>query len=282
METNVKNVNRDIIGVIIVGIVIVTGIYIFTSLADIGGTRGTTEYFSASENSTMNTSSVLISPIEDGVTTFSAQVYNQTWLNFDGVNDRVTFLDSDYLSNNYTYMAWSFWGKPINHTVNEAYLDKYTTTDGREWKIFSSSASSYGQIQVISSENGTTGIASTAMSCGLLYNNWTNVVVIYNGTNFIYYRNGILCGIDYKAIPSKIYNGNANLTLGYSQATGTYYNGSLDSVYILNSSLYPRQIVSLFNEGGYYPELNYVPVLMLHKVSDGGPSYAITSEQLVA
>ena len=81
METNVKNVNRDIIGVIIVGIVIVTGIYIFTSLADIGGT---TEYFSASENSTMNTSSVLISPVSDGITSFSAQVYNQTWLNFDG------------------------------------------------------------------------------------------------------------------------------------------------------------------------------------------------------
>ena len=86
MESNVKNVNKDIIGVILVGIVLIMGVYIFTSLADIGGT---TEYFSSSENSTMNTSSVFIAPVSDGVSSFSAQVYNQTWLNFYNANSLI-------------------------------------------------------------------------------------------------------------------------------------------------------------------------------------------------
>ena len=61
----------------------------------------------SSENQTiLSASTETLSPIGEGVTTSSASVYNQTWLEFDGVDDIVHIDESTNFSNPFSVAFW--------------------------------------------------------------------------------------------------------------------------------------------------------------------------------
>jgi hypothetical protein len=110
METDVKSINKNIIGVITVGIVIVLGISIFYYLSLIGAEER--EYEEDLQFLPI-ISTNLLTPMGNGLVSFQAQVYNDTFLSCDGVNDyiKITPSSNDTLAfwyNSSTSESWQF------------------------------------------------------------------------------------------------------------------------------------------------------------------------------
>jgi len=247
METDVKNVNKDIIGVILVGIVLIMGVYIFTSLADIGGT---TEYFSSSENSTMNTSSVFVAPVSDGVSSFSAKVYNQTWLNFDGTTKNVTTLNNinglvDDNNSISVYIRFS----QVNQTSAMTLFSKGSTygsslsfqiTTLGGLRVFGANSTGTADRININSAPVLSGINSSLQS----------ILFKYNGTFFSYYLNGYYIGRStftegFNGIPKKGYVG-----VGWDGTSKL--NGSIDSIFVFNRTLSDFEQYNLYKSNSLY------------------------------
>ena len=107
---------------------------------------GTTTSTSISSILGLN-SSIALNPF---VTSLNVQVYNQTWLNFDGVNDLISFSDKDDYSPAVTgNMSFCLWFKPLNvptparnyifgkgSSNNYEYALSYETSDLRDDHYF--------------------------------------------------------------------------------------------------------------------------------------------------
>jgi len=110
METDVKSINKNIIGVITIGIVIVLGISIFYYLSLIGAEER--EYEEDLQFLPI-ISANLLTPMGNGLVSFTAQVYNDTYLSCDGTNDyiKITPSSNDTLAfwyNSSTSEQWQF------------------------------------------------------------------------------------------------------------------------------------------------------------------------------
>lgn len=110
METDVKSINKNIIGVITIGIVIILGISIFYYLSLIGAEER--EYEEELQFLPI-VSANLLTPMGNGLVSFTAQVYNDTYLSCDGVNDyiKITPTTNDTLAfwyNSSTSEQWQF------------------------------------------------------------------------------------------------------------------------------------------------------------------------------
>ena len=109
METDVKSINKNIIGVITIGIVIILGISIFYYLSLIGAEER--EYEEELQFLPI-VSANLLTPMGNGLVSFTAQVYNDTYLSCDGSNDyiKITPTTNDTLAFWYkaTTGGWQF------------------------------------------------------------------------------------------------------------------------------------------------------------------------------
>jgi len=220
-----------------------------------------------------------ISPAEQGLASFSTQVYNQTWIDFDGSNDYVQIPDKDELSfnqsGNVSYTI-SFWMNPatidFEGTTASGYkeiMGKGTTGDHEfTWRFFNSSMPRAGEIQFVPQSLTGSSASTTRNGESLSADQWYHVVGTINNTYVSIYVDGVLKDSDDYTI--SLLPGSEPVRIGTKTATGTsFFNGSMDNIIFWNKTLDPKLIRRMFNESDLGSGLGRgIPVLSYHMVRD--------------
>ena len=196
---------------------------------------------------------------------------NQTWLNFDGVNDYVSYGSLYPTNQSFNNITISLWVKP--NTLNLSYssariLDKQS-------RYIISYSNNTGSLAV-----DTGGLTDNTYNFGynIQKDTWTQIVFSYDGQYMRGWINGdFLNEDDSNGIISG--NNSFNMYLGGRGGTGYYFNGSIDDLKLYNLSLSPAQIRNLYiNSSKVDNNIISIPVLMHHKICDPSTSYLCVSE----
>ncbi|MBI2029889.1 polysaccharide deacetylase family protein [Candidatus Gottesmanbacteria bacterium] len=174
--------------------------------------------------------------------------------------------DQFYLPQNQS--TWNIWVRQNEYTNNAALFGKYEPLSGkRSYLIRTSSNNSVSVILSGDGINSEVDTSSISQRCGIRNNDeWTMITVVYNGTDLVYYRNGIKCSSDQTSV-KHIFNSDTNLSLGYGNKV--YFNGMIDDAKIYQSSLDRYQVMRLYEESLHGKAMgNSVTVLLYHKIMD--------------
>jgi hypothetical protein len=155
--------------------------------------------------------------------------YNQpaAGLNFDGVDDYVSFGPNPSLNNLGKGMTLEAWINPADVTNVNSIIRK--TGD---YNLYVSGGTLHAEVWPVGGGdsgwkliNGTTAISA---------NTWTHVTVSWDGSNAILYVNGI---VDPSSMSSGNVTGSENLYLGMSSIYGQHFSGTMDEVRIWSRPL---------------------------------------------
>jgi peptidoglycan/xylan/chitin deacetylase (PgdA/CDA1 family) len=177
--------------------------------------------------------------------------YNQTWLDFDGIDDKINASNIKINGGNSANdkITISFWLKPILNVTNKRII-------GKEQQIIFLWNGNKLRLIV---RNQTTSYALDSTYTTVL-NEWVHVIGRFDGTQSKIFINGIINNSG--TVNSVI---GLNISLQEFEIGGvltSYSNSSIDEVIVLNDSLTPSQISRLFNSsnkrlGQSIPVLNY-------------------------
>ena len=223
-----------------------------------------------SNSSTSNfvyTSPETLAPVSSGITSLTATRLNQTWLEFDGVDDVIQVNNSNnynFSGNGFTVMFW------LNHSVpSGGVISKYLTTgDNREWSAIIDNVDGSRKINFKIRADGTSteGLSIYSNSKDILTNNWNFIALDYNLSTANIYVNGVKTKSNSTFIDG-VFFGSSNITIGNSNAnTPNAFNGSIDNVRIYNVSLDTEQIFSQYMSSPLYNN-NTVPVIYFHGIN---------------
>ena len=185
---------------------------------------------------------------------FSATCLNQTWLDFDGVDDLVIVTDTDrFISGNYSQYSISFWANFTGGLLNnKKIIYKFNTTDNQRgfYVRTSGESSNSTKMSFLYSNDGSNS-----------YDKNSDLYYIHNDSKFHkytitfdehivkFYRDGVWNSTHGSTSPGRqIYESNANLEIGGAAGSGTF-NGSLDDIKIYDYMLTPSDITYLYTEG---------------------------------
>ena len=157
---------------------------------------------------------------------------------FDGSDDYIDIDDHASLKG-FSELTISFWVNPET-SQTAGIIDKNRAS---EWNVHLTS----NQVRFEGENSGSSTIRFTSNSA-ISSNQWTHVVVVYNGSIKKIYFGGVEQAItindnavgDLFSSTNPVYMGKMH--------DGYYFNGSIDEVKIYNRSLSQEQIVSLYNQ----------------------------------
>jgi hypothetical protein len=177
----------------------------------------------------------------DGSLSADAQaVSNRHGWASNALDGAVTADPSPALQSDYTTI--SFWVKPASFPGSgEVYLLSHGGWQER-WKI---SMPSHGKPVFTTHSNGA---CCSDMDSGtpLELNKWTHVAMVHDGTKNIIYLNGQKASE--KNVTGKLDKTNYPLGLGYDPIDkGSYFDGALDDVIIVNKALSAEEIAALYD-----------------------------------
>lgn len=221
--------------ILILGVVVSIGAVILTNYGDaVGG--------SASNSDSL----VYIQPqgigtVDRGVTSFSATRLNQTWLDFDGINDYVQAENTDTNIFGYDQRTISMWFYANNDSVLQTYFSHpQSATNNRIYLRVGANGNLIGLIGQSSYDILNTGNWDLnqwnhlAIDIDYVNNNTKNY---YNGE---YVKdNGFVWGTPV----------NVDLKIGSISTSAEFFNGSIDDIRIYNESLSAGEIQGIFLEG---------------------------------
>lgn len=172
--------------------------------------------------------------------------------------------DTPYLPQNQA--TWNIWVRQSEFTNNAGLISKYEPTSGKRSYLIRTGAN--GSISVTLSKDGTnteTDTSSISQRCGIRNNNeWTMITVVYNGTDIVYYRNGVRCSYDSTSV-NELYNSDTNFSIGYGN--NIYFKGMVDDSKMYQSALDRYQVMRLYEESLHGKAMgNSVTVLLYHKI----------------
>lgn len=196
---------------------------------------------------------------DKGLSTFDVQTSNQTWLNFDGVNDYVnTTLNLSFPNNQITIIAFI---KPL---TNAAYK-RIIGVEGVTMLWYNNTAN--GGIR-FSVNNNSKSYTIDATGMPNLGNDGTTFRMIggtYDGVYNKVYADGVRRNTGTASAVNSINISSMPLRIGTSSGS-SFFNGSIDNVFIYNYSLDDRQMARVYNET--IKQSKSVPILSYHQVED--------------
>lgn len=218
-------------------------------------------------------------------TNVTINTYNQTWLDFDGVNDNVTFGDQDNFSfNNYGDNASisirfrTFDASTGEGSNNRRYLMSKTKVGQFEYQIVVGNTTTPDVIYHHYNLSGSVSDTCNFFTSGTdpyVVNQWYTLDVVQNPTrnNFYCYVNG-----KYKSTGVMNYDpygsgGNAPLILGLR--LGWFFNGSIDNFKVFNHKRTPYEIAQDYYINTSETKITdekIIPVFMLHQYISGAVS----------
>lgn len=159
--------------------------------------------------------------------------------NFDGLDDYLTIKNSTSLKIQ-DVITIEAWVKPFA-----------SSSDASEWMVIGSKGLSY-ELSVSKKGVVRAGIINDLNKRVILdvnkpgiINNWTHLVMTYDGTNIKIYVNGVLAGT--KQQTGKIRNITSDLIIG-KYANTYHFNGFIDEFYVYNKALDSSEVLNHYNE----------------------------------
>jgi hypothetical protein len=247
METDnkVKLILGLVFGVAMLIVAVIIGFLLVQNVAEIevsdhAGTQ--TETYSPSTSLT-NT----LSPSGEGITSFTAQTYNQTWLDFDGVDDkRIEIPHSSSYSNNFTEMSWCWWGihNNISSPIYQNIFTKYDVNNNQRGFQIRKEALN---ISIFITANGVDFSSIVCENCIANDNDFHFYCITYNNTNVLFYKDSIFLSTS-TFVRRQVFD--APLTPLYIGSYSDYnrvVNGSLDKLTIYDFDLTQEGIEYIYN-----------------------------------
>jgi PKD repeat protein len=162
-------------------------------------------------------------------------------LNFDGVNDFVEFVSSDFdLSSTVTISAW------INPTVIADYpriAGKTHTSDVNPWVIWGLTINNNGKVLLeLASPSGKRGYARSSST--IPTNTWTHVAGTYDSASVKIYVNGQLEGT--RSFSEQLAINGEPFSIARSSYGGNFFDGRIDEVRVYDRPLSSTEIYELY------------------------------------
>lgn len=221
--------------ILIVGLIVVFGSQILISYQD---ARYDESILANSNNSNFTYTIPVTLTSEEGITSSSATRLNQTWLEFDGIDDKLDLFDTTTdINGNFSFSIW------FNNSGGDADEFQHLLYFGNtnEGVLLLN-----GTI-VFSLENSTN--EDNNLTYAMLVNNseWQHLVVAVNQSgNISIYLNGTIINSTDAGICDAIYS--RDLNISSPQA----FNGSIDEVRIYNMTINPTVALEIYNSGREY------------------------------
>jgi len=250
---NLDNAPSIVLSLVVIGFVIAMSILVAVGVQD--GISHTIEV-DATETFLMleDGSTQQLVGVGDGITSISATRLNQTWLDFDGVDDFVIVTDTDrFISGNYSQYSISFWANFTGGLLNnKKIIYKFNTTDNQRGFYVRTSGES-GNSTKMSFLYSNDGSNSYDKNSDLYYihndSKFHKYTITFDEHIVKFYRDGVWNSTHGSTSPGRqIYESNANLEIGGAAGSGTF-NGSLDDIKIYDYMLTPSDITYLYTEG---------------------------------
>ncbi len=246
--------------IIIVAIGLILGIGLFV-LGQFQTTVFTNSTATPTSNIVLTASTDTLDPLGIGITTSEVKANNQTWLEFDGVND---FLNNTLLiSNKYNLdegesVSFSLWMKTNASDAGRIISKRHdgsNTEDGYFLRLESN-----GKFRTYVG-NGSAGYSNGSIGAST-YNddNWHHLVLIIDRTNNLkqlYINNNLTSNISFD-LNGAISNGFSLCYGGSDSCTLGFFNGSLDSITSYNYPLSEEQVSNLYFGGFDYSESKFL------------------------
>lgn len=204
----------------------------------------------------VNESSTL-SPTEQGITSSSLYALNNSYLEFDGVNDYVNLTGFNWLifndTTNFTYSLW------INPKVCGNGTSTYISglVGGYQRNAIGLDA----DCRIVGGLRNSTYNSDSSYSTptnSIKINSWNYVLASYNANtkNYTIYINGVLQLNKTLAVTNVTDdNGAKSNTIAFYRnvpaGTPVFYNGLIDDVRIYNRTLSDSEITEIYNSGRY-------------------------------
>jgi len=143
--------------------------------------------------------------------------------------------------------SFSLWSNTTSLTAGGHWLSKWGAGARQGYYLGQGGSNEY-LIQVTESDGSGVSITTTET---INFSLWEHLVVIANGSDIVFYKNGV--ETDKVVYDGTVRGGNGNLTLG-EQTGSVAIQGSIDEVGLWNRGLTPAEITELYNNGyGYSP-----------------------------
>jgi len=186
-----------------------------------------------------NGTGTTLSPVGEGVTSYSATVKNRTWLSFDGVNDDVDKVFTLEDDQNHTFSLW------FNATGDQNNDDSILIWMGINQEGLQIRKSLTGRIEYFKSNSTVIRISSPN---SVNDSQWHHVVTTLNEED-----GNISLYIDGELVNSTIVAGTLNsqmATFGLTYNGNIYeYKGSMDEVRFYQRVLTPPEVLEIYNSG---------------------------------
>lgn len=177
----------------------------------------------------------------------TATTPNQTWLDFDGVNDEVSVSKPNYLniSNPFTITAWIKTGT-LKGTGDDGDIVTIWNAAGNQ-RGFALSINN-NKLKFITSTDGGGTLLNNSIGSTSIGNDsdWIHVAGRFNGTSLEVFLNG--SSDDSTPNGAIVFNSNQTIEIAVSRQYG-WFNGSIADVRMFNRSLENNEIDQLYKRG---------------------------------
>lgn len=239
-----KEIINAIIIAIMVVIFLVIGALIVSSFLNTATTNCTPADSASTTQNLLFNSSAILSPIGEGITSSSGLSANDSWMEFDGVNDRID-LTNQFCEGGIDNFSVSAWVKVNNFSSAPRFISRLCGegSDRTPFIGMNSSGSFIFRIRNVGD------VSKSADSLSKELNTWYNIVGVYNSTDVIIYVNSVL--ENFNSQSGAIKNSTGGIPkFGFSDDSGAkYLDGSLDEIRIYNRSLSQAEVTEIYNSG---------------------------------
>lgn len=259
VNESLQKASLSILIIISIAVLVIIAIFLFNSL----GETCSQEFSSSVQNTLADNSTITtLSPTGEGITSLSATRHNDSWMEFDGVNDGV---NAPHISLNLSA------GNSLSVWIKTGSSNLTSGQDGIYLELRNSSGTStrpatylgirdvtgVGQFKARIFINSS-GCDDTGQSTGFAKTDeqWHHLVNVYNGTHILLYIDGFLNDTD--AIKSSCINlfnslGNENYNINIGAGRNSSQIGhvrtSMDEARIYNRAITPTEVSAIFNSG---------------------------------
>lgn len=187
-----------------------------------------------------NTATLLNAP-----TWVAGQAGHGNALSLDGSNDNLSVPNSASLDITGTALTMSMWVKPTGGTGDQVVLGKFWNT-GMTSPYYQYGLEFQGGGKTPVFQIGTAGGVLVAdMGSALSTTAWSNLTIVFNGTQAQFYVNGALVAT--KPLTATITSHTAIMRLGADASPGQYYKGLIDDVRIYARTLTAAEVQTDMN-----------------------------------
>ncbi len=193
-------------------------------------------------------------------------------LAFDGSNDFVSAAHPMSFASAFTVSAWAFLNA-YNGSTDTTIL---SVTSGANDELYLSVASSSipsnaGKMNFNAYNGSIVGAYQQGATNSFPLTTWTHFAGVWDGTNWIIYKNGISFASVAGGAPPTLAN---NLGIGAITGGGRYWNGYIDSVRMQSRALNANEMLQLYTDelNGYRRTLNFAGTWTGRSVPSTGAS----------